>query len=274
MKGTVFDIKEFALNDGDGIRTTVFMKGCPLRCIWCHNPEGLSPKKQLFVKKKGCLNCGLCKKPCDHEDCKVFGRCLHVCPCNLISVAGVEWESDALAAKLLKQKDVLQALNGGITISGGEPLMQWEFTAEILSALKGQIHTTIETCGFASDEAFKSIISLCDFVYMDLKIFDLELHKKYTGVSNDVILKNAKTLMGSNVPHTFRIPLIPGITDTNENLSAIAEFVGDEKVELLPYNNLAGAKYESIGLQFTDKIELQDKNSTVLEHFKNATVRK
>ena len=274
MKGIVFDIKEFALNDGNGIRTTIFMKGCPLRCIWCHNPEGLSPQKQLFVKKNGCLNCGLCKKPCDHEDCKVFGRCLHVCPCNLISIAGVEWESDALVAKLLKQKDVFNALNGGITISGGEPLMQWEFTAEILKALKGNIHTTIETCGFASTKAFETVINLCDFVFMDIKLFDRELHKKYTGVENDIILKNARILMESGIPHTFRIPLIPGITDTAENLGAISEFVGEEKVELLPYNPLAGAKYESVGLEFTDKIIQQNNNSTGLEFFKNATVRK
>lgn len=274
MKGTVFDIKEFALNDGDGIRTTVFLKGCPLRCIWCHNPEGLSPQKQLFVKKKGCINCGLCKKPCNHVDCNEFGRCLHVCPCNLITVAGVEWESKDLAQKLLKQKDVLSTLNGGITISGGEPLMQWEFTAEILSALKGNIHTTLETSGFASQKAFDTVTNLCDFVYMDLKLFDCELHRKYTGVKNDIILENAKRLMASDIAHTFRIPLIPGITDTKENLSAISEFIGDEKVELLPYNNLAGAKYESIGLEFTDQIKLQDKNSSAADYFKNATVRK
>ena len=141
MNGLIFDIKEFAVHDGEGIRTTVFLKGCPLRCVWCHNPEGLSPKKELYQKFNGCLGCGRCSIPCDHEECKKIGRCLHVCPKNLISVAGVEWESEKLAERLLTYKSFFDTMGGGITISGGEPLLQADFCVELLTSLKGQVHT-------------------------------------------------------------------------------------------------------------------------------------
>lgn len=184
MQGLIFDIKEFALNDGGGIRSTVFFKGCPLRCTWCHNPEGLSPKRELYVKQNGCLHCGLCRKPCNHPDCQGLGRCLHICPKNLVSVAGVEWESGALAEKLLRQTDIYRETGGGVTLSGGEPLLQWQFAAELLSYLHGRVNTAIETSGYADEDAFRAVIDHCDFVYMDLKLMDCEMHKTYTGVSN------------------------------------------------------------------------------------------
>ena len=250
MYGLIFDIKEFALNDGGGIRSTVFFKGCPLRCIWCHNPEGLSPKRELYIKQKGCLHCGLCRKSCNHPDCQGLGRCLHICPKNLVSVAGVEWESGALAEKLLRQTDIYRETGGGVTLSGGEPLLQWQFAAELLDHLHGKVHTAIETSGYAEAEAFRAVIDRCDFVYMDLKLMDCEMHKTYTGVCNDRILQNAAYLKASGKPHTFRTPLIPGITDTEENLAAIRAFVGDDAWEQLPYNTLAPAKYASVGREY------------------------
>lgn len=272
--GIIFDIKEFALNDGDGVRTTVFFKGCPLRCIWCHNPEGLSPAPELYVKRNGCLSCGLCRKECSHEECKPFGRCLHICPCDLISVAGKVWDSDALAEKLLKQQGVLSALGGGITLSGGEPLMQHEFAYEILTALRGKMHRLIETSGFAEPHVFKKIANECDFVIMDIKIADDDMHKKYTGVSNKKIIENALWLKDSKIPHLFRTPLIPEITDTEENLRAISSIVDDDKIELLPYNHLAGAKYESVGRVFPKSINEASANPIDISIFKNATMRK
>ncbi len=254
MTGIVFDIKEFAINDGGGIRTTVFLKGCPLRCVWCHNPEGLSPKPEIYIKHTRCLHCGLCKRECSHLECQGFGRCLHICPENLVSVAGKEWESDALAEKLLKHTEIYTETGGGITLSGGEPLMQAEFAIELLTSLKGKVHTAIETSGYADSEIFKGVVNLCDFVYMDLKIFDSDTHKQHTGVTNEKILANAEYLKNSGIPHTFRTPLIPNITDTEQNLKAIESFVGDSPWEKLAYNHLAAAKYKSVGREFKYKI--------------------
>lgn len=251
MKGIVFDIKEFAVHDGGGVRTTVFLKGCPLRCRWCHNPEGLDARPELYVKQNGCTHCGLCYRPCAHEDCRPFGRCLHVCPQNLLSVAGVEWESDALAEKLLKHKGFFQSTCGGITLSGGEPLMQADFCEALLKKLEGQVHRAIETSGYADPETFLRVIKHCDFVIMDLKLADTEAHKIYTGVGNERILANARLLQESGKPHLFRTPLIPNITDTPQNLDAIARLVGQSAWEKLPYNALAPAKYPSVGRTFS-----------------------
>lgn len=273
MRGLIFDIKEFSLNDGKGIRTTVFMKGCPLSCVWCHNPEGLSCKRELYVKKGSCTGCGLCLKPCGHEDCKPFGRCLHICPRDLVSVAGEEWDSEELAKKLLSQADFLSSVGGGITFSGGEPLLQHGFVGEVLSMLEGRLHRAVETSGYADGEIFERIISRCDFVYMDLKLLDGEKHKKLCGVGNEKILKNAEMLKRSGVEYVFRVPLVPGVTDTEENQRAIAEFVGDSPVELLPYNRLAPAKYENTGRKFTDLIDGERPVTPMPHLFKNARVR-
>lgn len=251
MTGILFDIKEFALNDGDGIRTTVFLKGCPLSCAWCHNPEGISPAPELYVRRNGCTDCGLCRRPCTHPECQPFGRCLHICPNNLLSVKGQEWEAEALAGKLLSGRGIMDSTGGGVTLSGGEPLMQADFCAELLSLLRGKVNCAVETSGFAAPEVFRRVISLCDHVYMDLKIADPDAHRKYTGVPNGPILENARWLRVSGIPHTFRTPLIPGITDTEENLTAIGKLTGGDPWEQLPYNGLAPAKYPCVGRVFS-----------------------
>ena len=250
MKGIIFDRKEFALNDGAGIRTTVFFKGCPLRCAWCHNPEGLDPKPELYVKQNGCLHCDLCRRPCSHPECQKFGRCLHICPKNLVTVKGEEWEAADLAADLLRERDFLSTSGGGITLSGGEPLLQADFACELLDLLGGKVHRAIETSGYADAETFQKVVGRCDFVYMDLKLADSAEHKRWTGVSNERILRNAAWLKESGIPHTFRTPLIPGIVDTEKNLSAIAKLVGGDDWEKLPYNTLAPAKYKSVGREW------------------------
>ena len=184
MNGLIFDIKEFSIRDGEGIRTTVFFKGCPLRCAWCHNPEGLSPTPELWADPARCRDCGLCRKPCEHEDCQPFGRCLHICPQDLVRCVGKTYTSQELAARLRRQKPMFDAMGGGVTLSGGEPLLQADFCAELLEKLDGDIHTTIETSGYAPQSDFERIIHLCDFVIMDIKLMDDEAHCRWTGVSN------------------------------------------------------------------------------------------
>ncbi len=250
-EGIIFDLKEFALNDGKGIRTTVFFKGCPLRCQWCHNPEGLSPHRELYLRRNGCTGCGLCRKPCTHPDCRGLGRCLHVCPQNLVRAVGETWDVERLAARLLRDADIYRRTNGGVTFSGGEPLLQWRFACALADRLRGAVHRTLETCGYASGEAFAALAERCDFIYMDLKLMDGAAHKKYTGVDNDVILRNARWLRKSGIPHAFRTPCVPGVTDTRENLDAIAAFVGGDAWEFLPYNTLAPAKYAAVGRTFS-----------------------
>ena len=276
MTGTVFDIKGFALNDGPGIRTTVFMKGCPLRCRWCHNPEGLSPKPELYVKNARCISCGKCGQKCSHPECQPFGRCLHVCPFGNLSAAGKTWTAQDLAKRLLEDRDIF-GKDGGVTFSGGEPLMQHEFVCETANLLKSEgIHLAIETSSFAQTEEYRKTIGLFDFVMADLKLFDCGMHEMYTGVKNDRILENLRWLMQSGKAFVIRVPLIPGITDTTENLTAISEFVGDAPVELLPYNNMAGAKYASVGRTFgMDPLEKQTKDALaeMAGLFRNAKVR-
>lgn len=245
MKGTVFKIEEMTLHDGAGVRLTVFLKGCPLRCVWCHNPEGLRGNPQLFYKKAKCAECGLCKQECAHEDCKPFGRCLHVCPNDCLSVCGAEYDAETLAKKIQSYKRIFDACGGGVTFSGGEPLSQWDFLSETISRLNG-IHVAIETSGFASEQIFREMLEKVDFVYMDIKLFDGAIHKKYTGADNAVIKSNFKILKKSGVPFTIRTPLIKGITDTGENLRAIEEFIDGAPWEKLPENKLARAKDEML----------------------------
>ncbi len=273
MKGLIFDIKEFALHDGGGIRDTVFLKGCPLRCVWCHNPEGLSRTQELYTRKARCTDCGLCRRPCDHPDCAPFGRCLHICPQNLISIAGQEWESEVLAEHLLRHRAVFEATGGGVTLSGGEPLLQADFSEDLLSRLHGQVHTAIETSGYASRDTFLRVIGQCDLVMMDLKLADPAAHRIYTGVDNSPIFANAKALQESGRSHLFRIPLIPGITDTEENLCAIAGIAGQSPVELLPYNTMAAAKYPNVGRRFTDQIGKTGYMGDPTVFFSNARLR-
>lgn len=249
MNGVIFDIKEMAVHDGPGIRTTVFFKGCPLRCKWCHNPEGLIVKPQLMYKEARCIKCGRCSVKCSHPECEPFGRCIRVCPQNCLEISGRTVESKVLSDELKKGAEVLGESFGGFTFSGGEPLAQPEFLLSLMEELKN-FHLCIETSGFASGEVFSQVIKKLDFVIMDIKLADDELHKKYTGISNSQILENFTTLRKSGKPYLIRTPLIPNITDTRENLDAIKEIIGDSHWEQLPYNKMAGAKYKMLGMSY------------------------
>ncbi len=275
QNGTIFDIKGFALNDGPGIRTTVFMKGCPLRCLWCHNPEGLSPEPELYVKQVKCAHCGKCTIPCSHDDCRPYGRCLHVCPNDCVSVCGYTMTSAELAERLLRDRDVYEMSGGGVTFSGGEPLMQHAFVAEVLDILAGErISSAMETSSFANHDVYRKTLEHVDFVMADMKLFDRDAHVRYTGVPNDLIKQNLRWLIEeSGKKYVIRVPLIPGITDTDENLAAIGEFVGDSHVELLPYNALAGAKYASVGQTYTLSAEEYRADERILNFFSHAVIK-
>jgi pyruvate formate lyase activating enzyme len=223
LSGIVFDIKEFAVHDGPGIRTTVFLKGCPLRCAWCHNPESISPEPQMMTSTVG------------------------------ERMVGEDYTTDALATILNRQAEILNMNDGGITFSGGEPLMQADFLMELIEKLEG-IHLLLDTSGHAPAETFRRVATRCDLLFFDMKVIDPEGHKFHTGVLNDRILSNLASMDDIGTPFVARVPLVPGVTDTPENFTAIANAVRDLKtlqhVDLLPYNLAAGGKYAACGLEF------------------------
>ena len=268
MNGTIFDIREFTVHDGPGPRVTVFLKGCPLRCKWCHNPEGLTAARQLVYKKNFCTHCGACRKPCDHPECRPFGRCVHACVNGCLSIAGEELSAEQLARRLRKRGEILKRMDGGITISGGEPMLQADFVCELAKEL-GDFHKAIQTSGYAEPETYQKVIHCVDFVMQDIKLADPQAHIRYTGVSNERILENIAWLKTSGKEFVFRVPLIPGITDTEENLRAISEIAGPFRTELLPYNSLAGAKYPMLGMEYPLSAE-RNRSEDFAKFFKNA----
>lgn len=221
--GVVFSIEEFAVNDGPGIRTTVFLKGCPLRCAWCHNPEGQRREPQPLTKQ---------------------GR---------TEISGYSIDAEALATRIRRDEDIFRDSGGGVTFTGGEPLMQAEFLCEVLDRLT-DIHKAVETCGYASEQTFKRVLERVDYMLFDVKLVDSELHKRWTGVGNELIKANLKTLCESGKPFVARVPLIPGVNDSAENMEATAELLvgakGLERVELLRYHKTAGAKYPMVGMEY------------------------
>ena len=259
MTGVVFDIKEFAVFDGPGIRTTVFMKGCPLRCQWCHNPEGLSPEPQLMVSPAACVHCGECGKACRHPDrCVACGECVPACRRGLRKICGQEWTPDALAERLLKDRDVYESSGGGITFSGGEPLLQWDFVAGTISRMPG-IHTAIETSGYAPDAVFMDAMQRCSLIMMDWKVSDPEKHRRYTGVPQDPVRRHLELLCAGDTPFIIRMPVIPEVNDNEDHFAALAGMVRNAesliRVEILPYQRAAGAKYEMVGMAYRPEFD-------------------
>ncbi|MGM9681399.1 MAG: glycyl-radical enzyme activating protein [Eubacteriales bacterium] len=259
--GVVFDIKELGQYDGDGVRLTVFLKGCPLRCIWCHNPEGISPEIQLFKREKDCIRCNLCKTPCRHSECRDAGVCLYRCPKGLLSVVGKRYRPQELADEILSYGDFLKY--GGVTFSGGEPTLQADFLSEVCDRLP-HIHKAIETCACTDPDRFLHLCLRMDQIFVDLKLWDSDLHKTYTGRTNGQILANIRSLSVAHLPFTLRVPLIPGITDTIDNQKAIADFASTlgslQRVELLGYNRFTPAKYRKFGLTCPISGELPEIN--------------
>ncbi len=254
MDGTVFSIEEFSIYDGPGIRTAVFLKGCPLSCSWCHNPEGQDPEIQVIKSPNGCIRCGSCAEFAEKKNGGlVFSdKSIKNCPMKLLRSCGERFSPEKLCQVLLKNASFLK--NGGVTFSGGEPLMQSDFLLDCLTILNGKLHTAVQTCGFCSKENFLKVLSAADYFLFDIKLADNELHKKYTGVSNIQILSNFKALAESGKAFVCRIPLIPTVTDTEENITGIADILsenGVNYVQLMPYNKMAGGKYAMVGREYT-----------------------
>lgn len=268
MKAKIFEIKRFAVHDGDGIRTTVFFKGCPLKCVWCHNPEGLDGAAQLAFYPEKCVNCMECVQLCpagahhnenglhrfDRAACTACGQCAADCAGEALKLFGREVTVDELLPLLLADRPFYEDSNGGVTLSGGECLLQAQFCAELLRRLKEQgIHTAVDTCGFVPRSALEQVLPYTDIFLYDLKAADEDVHLRCTGRSCRVILDNLRWLDGQGAKTEIRIPYVPDWNDTQmEKLrDVIAELKNVTQVKVLAYHDFAGSKYRALELENT-----------------------
>jgi len=262
----VFNIQKFSLHDGPGIRTTVFLKGCPLSCAWCHNPESISAGREFIVAENRCIECGACREACPfgasisgsgalparNDECDYCGACVEACPTGARALVGQRMTVGEVVAEVLKDRVFFEDSGGGVTFSGGEPLLQRRFLVAVLPLLREQgIHVAIDTSGFGSTEHLLEVARLADLVLYDLKAFDDERHRELTGVSNRNILENLKRLDAVHRNIWIRVPIVPGFTDDPAELRRIADFVATlrhvTRVSLLPFHRAAGLKYERLG---------------------------
>ena len=265
---TVFEIKRFAVHDGDGIRTTVFFKGCPLRCVWCHNPEGISPGPELAYYAHKCTACGACASECesgchtvenavhtfDRSRCTACGKCESVCVSGALKLYGKEMTARELFEILAEDKMFYEQSGGGVTLSGGECLMHADFCAELLKMLKDDgISTAVDTSGFVSKKAIDTVFPFTDVFLYDVKAFDSEIHRKATGASNGLILENLSYINDLGGRVEVRIPYVPEYN--GDEIEKIAEHLSGlkciTKVRVLPYHNYAGSKYSALGIENT-----------------------
>lgn len=279
--GTIYNIQRFSLHDGPGIRTTVFLKGCPLKCRWCHNPESQRLRPQLSLVEEQCMGCGSCLAACevhvleegrhriDFGACRACGRCAQLCPAGALEILGREASAEEVLQEAVRDSAFYASSGGGITISGGEPTMQPEFALEILSGAQNKgIHTAMETCGYAKWAVFQRLLPHLNMVLYDVKQMDGALHRAYTGVDNGLILENLKKLCAKEqrVEVVVRMPVIPGYSDQREHFRALSRFLtGMERVprvEVLPYNPLAESKYPRLGMAYQPgRLDETDGNS-------------
>lgn len=266
--GIIFDIKRYAINDGPGIRTAVFFKGCPLECWWCHNPEGQSPQPQLMVRQNRCKTSLDCVAICPHQAirwengpvldwtrCDQCGKCTDTCYPGALEKVGREIYPDLLMAQIARDIPFFEQSGGGVTFTGGEPMMQSEFLADVLGLCKEQqIATAVDTSGHTSWENFQYILSLVDLYLYDLKLIDPIEHMKYTSASNKLILSNLQKLSEAGAHIIIRIPLIPGINDHEENLNRSALFMAKlpqlDGVEVMPFHDIGVAKFQALGKSY------------------------
>ena len=250
VKGTVFNIQRFCVNDGPGIRTTVFLKGCPLSCVWCHNPESQRFEPEILFYKDKCTGCGRCK-------CVTAADRDFVCFNGAKEICGKTVSANEVTAEVLKDKPFYKNSGGGVTLSGGEPLAQYDFSLDLLKKAKENgIHTAVETCGYAEKSKILEIAKYVDLFLFDCKETDPELHKEYTGVDNKIILDNLKALSDAGSKIILRCPIIPGFNDRAEHFKGISEtaekFIGIEHIEIEPFHPLGESKYSALGREVAD----------------------
>lgn len=292
MRGTIFDLKRYAVHDGPGIRLNVFFKGCPLHCLWCHNPEGVAFKPELMLMSNRCARCGDCVRACsfgalsqngdglvraDRSRCTMCGDCVEACQREAIDIVGREVSVEEVLAEAEKERVFFEQSGGGVTLTGGEPLAQPDFAGALMDGLKQRgFHLALDTSGYARPEIFLSLAARADLILFDLKLMDEDRHKKYTGVSNDLILENLKSLGSAGKPVWVRFPLIPGVNDDEANLRAMADFLGGiksvQQVNVLPYHRGGVEKFRRLGRE--DEFAVyeppsEEKVQAVIDFFRN-----
>lgn len=265
MKGLITNLKRMAVHDGAGLRTTIFFKGCPLKCLWCHNPDTLSFEKEVGIFSHKCASCGTCAKVCqggaihndgtfEPEKCVRCYDCIESCPADARVLYGEEWEPRALADKVLQDRDFFKNSGGGVTFSGGECLCQIDFAVELAKIFYEEgISVDIDTCGYVKFEVFEKIIPYVDEFLFDLKAIDSEVHKKCTGKENQLILENLKKLDEMGCRIEIRYPYVPGYND--KECEKIGEFLAGlkntKRIKVLGYHSFAGSKYDALGIENT-----------------------
>jgi pyruvate formate lyase activating enzyme len=266
--GMIFDIQRSSLHDGPGIRTAVFLKGCPLHCAWCHNPESQSKTREISFRPESCAACGECVKTCqngahrivegihvyDRSLCEKCGECVENCLYEALKLSGKEQTVDEIMTIILRDRPFYEQSGGGLTITGGEPMLQEEFTLELLKAAKSEgLHTCLDTCGWTSQRAYMQVMPFVDLFLFDYKATDPETHKELTGVSNELILSNLDFLLRRGARLRLRCPLIPGVNDSPGHLAGIAalqrRYPDLDGIDLMAYHNVGNAKYERFGLE-------------------------
>lgn len=278
MKGRIFQIQRYSTHDGPGIRTTVFFKGCPLRCFWCHNPESQSAQPVLLFNESLCTGCGWCEKNCpghacrleegtavlDREACLRCGDCVKGCLNRSRTLFGREAEPEEIMDEVLRDRNFYESSGGGVTFSGGEPLLQPDFLAELLQRCReNDIHTAVETCACVDWSAFEAVRPWVKLWFCDIKAVDSEKHRRGTGAGNELILQNIERLVRTGAQICLRMPLIPGYNDRPEDVRALGCYVrerlglGYENIELLKYNNLGETKHKRMGKGDVSALEPQ-----------------
>lgn len=287
VSGTIFNIQKFSVHDGPGIRTTVFMKGCPLRCRWCSNAESINPTPEPGIIVERCTGCGECVDTCpentiaindgkvsiDRSICTACKQCIPSCPEEAITIYGETVTVNEVLKEVLKDRSFYSGSGGGVTVSGGEPLKQPEFVLELFRNCKEEgISTCLDTCGYAPEEVLREVLQYTDNVLFDLKHMNVDRHKEFTGVDNERIKKNAEIVSVSEAEVLFRIPLIGGVNSDEDNIRETAEFIKslgeDNRIELLPYHRLGIGKYKMLGRDYSGQ-DFETPDEEMIEKLKD-----